>query len=434
MTAQTIEIWLTAFAIILLLLLSAFFNSAETSLTAVSRARMHALDQDGDKGARRVNRILGQPEKMLGTVLIGNTLVDVLAASLATSLAVQIFGDVGVAYATIFTTLMVVIFAAVLPKTFALAQSDRTALAIAPAMTIAIQIFKPVTFTVERIVTFLLKLTPGEDDDRSNILSAHAELRGAIDLHHREGSVVKGEKDMLGGILDLGALQVGDVMVHRTKFDSVSADASIETTIADALKSSHSRLPVWRDDPDNIVGVLHVKDLLRETARAGAELAKIDISKLWSEPWYVPDTTPLRVQLSAFLRRKAHMALVIDEYGEVMGLVTLEDILEEIVGEISDEHDRPDSSIRPQADGSVLVDGSVPIRDINRMMDWDLPDEEATTIAGLVIHEAQMIPESGQTFTFHDCRFEILRKNRNRIAAIKITPILTKKERDDDSG
>jgi Mg2+/Co2+ transporter CorB len=192
------------------------------------------------------------------------------------------------------------------------------------------------------------------------------------------------------------------------------------------LDAPVTRLPLWRGSPENIVGVLHAKDLLRAIQAEGGDVANVDIMAIAAPPWFVPDTTPLAEQLKAFRRRKTPIALVVDEYGEVMGLVTLEDILEEIVGDITDEHDVAIGGVRPQPNGSVNVDGSVPVRDLNRAMDWNLPDEEATTIAGLVIHEARSIPEPGQTFTFHGFRFQVLRRSRNRITALRITPLTPK--------
>lgn len=228
---------------------------------------------------------------------------------------------------------------------------------------------------------------------------------------------------MLGGVLDLGDLQVADIMVHRTKMETVNADDPPAKILDQLMKSQFTRVPIWKEEPENIVGVLHTKDLLLALSRTGWAPDTLDIMKSATEPWFVPDTTTLKDQLNQFLKKKIQMALVVDEYGEVQGLITLEDILEEIVGQITDEHDNPDSHIRMQSDGTVNVDGTVAIRDINRHLDWDLPDDEATTIAGLVIHEAQTIPEPGQVFTFHGYRFEILRKSRNKITAIRIKPL-----------
>ena len=410
-------------AIFLLILLSAFFNASETSLTAASRARMHALQEDGNVAAKLVNVVLSRPEKMIGTVLLGNTLVDVLAAALASNIAVEVYGQVGVAYATAAITLLIVIFAAVLPKTYALAYADRVALVVAPIMRGLIYILTPFTKAIEFIVRQMLKLTPGKADDAANILAAHEEIRGTIDLQAKEGTVARGDAEMLGGVLDLRDLQVADIMVHRTKMEMINADDPPAKILDQLMRSQYTRVPIWREEPENIVGVLHTKDLLQALSRAGWAPESLDIMKSASEPWFVPDTTSLKDQLNQFLKKKMQMALVVDEYGEVQGLITLEDILEEIVGQITDEHDQPDSHIRLQSDGTVNVDGTVAIRDLNRHLDWDLPDDEATTIAGLVIHEAQTIPEPGQVFTFHGYRFEILRKSRNKITAIRVKPL-----------
>ena len=252
--------------------------------------------------------------------------------------------------------------------------------------------------------------------------STQDELRGAVDDFRRDGQVVREDRDRVGGLFDLEELEVSDVMVHRTNMRSVNADDPPEAVVREILQSPHTRMPLWKGSLDNIVGVLHAKDLLRALNDVGNDFAQIDVMKIASKPWFVPDTTTLQEQLNAFLRRKAHFAIVVDEYGEVEGLVTLEDIIEEIVGEISDEHDIVVQGLRPQPDGSVNVDGSVPVRDLNRAMGWELPDEEATTIAGLVIHETQSIPDEKQAFTFHGKRFVVMKRDKNRIARIRIRP------------
>lgn len=258
--------------------------------------------------------------------------------------------------------------------------------------------------------------------------STQDELRGAVDDFRRDGQVVREDRDRVGGLFDLEELEVSDVMVHRTNMRSVNADDPPEAVVREILQSPHTRMPLWKGSLDNIVGVLHAKDLLRALNDVGNDFAQIDVMKIASKPWFVPDTTTLQEQLNAFLRRKAHFAIVVDEYGEVEGLVTLEDILEEIVGDISDEHDVVVAGVRRQPDGSVVVDGSVPIRDLNRALDWHLPDEEATTVAGLVIHEARSIPDRGQSFTFHGFRFRVLRRERNRITALRISPVAREAE------
>ena len=420
---MSVEITLTLAAILLLLVLSAFFSGSETALTAVSRARMHALELEGNQRARAVNNLLASPERIIGTVLLGNNLVNILASALTTSLLISLFGEFGVAYATVIMTALVVIFAEVLPKTYALAFSDRISLSVAPVMGVLIVVLKPLTITVGFIVRQILKLTPSTVDEEANILAAHEEIRGTIELQTKEGTVARHDADMLGGVLDLRDLQVADIMVHRTKMETMNADDPPQDIVDELLKNQYTRVPIWKDEPENIVGVLHTKDLFSALGHAGWDVTKIDVMRLAVEPWFVPDTTGLKDQLNHFLKRKAQLALVVDEYGEVQGLITLEDILEEIVGQIADEHDIHEVQIRLQPDGTVNVDGTVAIRDLNRQMDWNLPDEEATTIAGLVIHEAQTIPEPGQAFTFYGYRFEILRKSRNKITALRVNPV-----------
>ncbi len=420
---MTTTLWITIGLILLLIVMSAFFSGSETALTAASRARMLQLEKTGTLRAGLVGRLISARERLIGALLLGNNLVNILASALATSLFLEVFGDAGVVYATLVMTAVVLIFAEVLPKTWAIGDPDRFALAVAPIVRLVVALFGPVTLAVEAIVNRILRLVGVRVIEGRSVLSASDELRGQLDLLHLEGNVVKDDRDRLGGLLDLAELEVSDVMIHRTKVVSINAGDPPEKIVADTLASAYTRLPLWRGEPENIIGILHAKDLLRTINALDGDLDRLDITSVATAPWFVPDTTSLKNQLNAFLKRKAHIALVVDEYGEVMGLVTLEDILEEIVGEIADEHDIEVQGVRIQPDGSVVVDGAVPIRDLNRAVDWELPDEEATTVAGLVIHEARTIPEQGQTFTFHGCRFQVLRKQRNRITLLKVTPI-----------
>ena len=417
---------LSIIAIIACLLLSFVFAGSETALMAFSRARMLRLEKKGNRNAGIVNRLFEARERLIGALLLGNNAVNILASALATSVFLVWFGDVGVVYATIVMTVLVVVFAEVLPKTVAVNDPDRIALLAARPMQIVMRLLGPVLAAIEALVRGIMRLAGARIGDQRPVLSAHEELRGAVDLLHHEGGVEKGDRDMFGGLLDLRDLTVSDVMIHRTEMFTVNVDGTPAEVVEAVLAASVTRVPLWRDSAENIIGILHAKDLLRAMQVAGGDLAKIDIPSLVRPPWFVPDIRPLSEQLKAFRRRKAHFALVVDEYGEVMGLVTLEDILEEIVGDISDEHDVVITGAKPQPDGSVIVDGAVPIRDLNRMMDWNLPDEEATTIAGLVIHEARSIPEPGQSFTFHRFRFRVLKKERNRITALHVTPLMRK--------
>ncbi len=415
-----------------LMCFSAFFSGSETALTAASRARMHQLEKDGEKRARHVNWLFGNREKMVGAVLLGNTFVNIASSALVTSVLLNLFGDAGVAIATIITTALVLIFCEVLPKTYAIARPDLVALRIAGAVRGFALVFHPIVAFVGFVVALILRQfgvkSQGLVEDREEM--AHEELRGAIDLHHKEGAVQTTDRNMLGGILDLKELQVSDVMIHRKNITMIDGDLPPADIIERVLSQPHTRLPVYKGDSENIVGILHAKDLLRALSRANGNMQAVNVTALIAKPWFIPDTTTLTEQLRSFLQRRTHFALVIDEYGALQGLITLEDILEEIVGEIRDEHDVPISGVRPQPDGSTNVDGWVTIRELNRAMNWNLPDEEATTIAGLVIHEAQAIPEVGQAFSFHGLKFEILRKQRNQITAIRIAPITEVKAQD----
>jgi Mg2+/Co2+ transporter CorB len=414
---------LTIAAIAMLLAFSGFFSGSETALTAASRARMNRLAEEKNRRAALVLQLTGNLERLIGALLLGNNLVNIMASALATGVFIALFGDAGVVYATLVMTALVVIFAEVLPKSYAITNTDRFALAVAPFVRIVLWLFAPLTAAVQFIVRGALRLFGIDISETQSVLSAHEELRGAINLHHREGGVVKLDRDMLGGILDLRDLEVCDIMVHRKNMTMIDASLSNDEIVAQALASPHTRIPLWLNEPENIVGVLHAKDLLRALAGASWNPAAIRPLDIAAKPWFVPESTPLQNQLNAFLRRKAHFALVIDEYGALMGLITLEDILEEIVGDISDEHDIERSGIRMQPDGSVIINGSMPIRDLNRALDWHLPDDEATTIAGLVIHEARTIPEVGQVFTFYGFKFEVLRRQRNQIAVLRVNSV-----------
>jgi Mg2+/Co2+ transporter CorB len=418
--------WITFSIVVACLLVSAFFAASETALTGASRASMLRLSKQGNRDADVVSSLIGMRERLIGALLLGNNAVNILASSLATSVFLVWFGDVGVIYATGLMTVLVVVFAEVLPKTIAFNAPDRMALAAARPMALVVRVLSPVLVAIEWLVRQLLRLLGVRIGEEQSILAPHEEIRGTVDLLHREGSVEKLDRDMMGGLLDLRDLTVADVMVHRTEMTTVNADDPTEDIVNAVLKSGFTRIPLWRDKPENIVGILHAKDLLRVLKNAEGDLGEVDVMAIALPPWFVPDIRALSEQLKAFRRRKTHFALVVDEYGEVEGLVTLEDILEEIVGDISDEHDVPVPGVRPQPDGSVNVDGSVPIRDLNRAMDWNLPDAEATTIAGLVIHEARSIPDVGQSFTFHGFRFSVMRKQRNRIMALRITPLVRK--------
>jgi Mg2+/Co2+ transporter CorB len=418
------ELLFVLVATFVLMLFSALTSAAETSLTAVSKARMHQLEKDGEPRARSVNWLMAHREQMIGAILLSNTFVNVVSSALVTTVLVTLFGNAGVALGAIGITVLVLVFCEVLPKTYAITNADGTALSIGRPVRIAVSVLSPIVNAIQWFVAMLLRgmgvRSQGLVEDKEEV--AHEELRGAIDLHHIQGAVQTTDRDMLGGILDLKNLQVADVMIHRKVMTMIDGDLPPEELLDRVLSQPHTRLPVYKGDADNIVGVLHAKDLLRALSRAQGNVKAINVLSLVAKPWFIPDTTMLTDQLRAFQQRRQHFALVVDEYGALQGLITLEDILEEIVGEIRDEHDVPLSGVRPQPDGSVNVDGWVSIRELNRAMNWNLPDEEATTIAGLVIHEAQTIPDIAQVFSFHGFKFEILRRQKNQITALRITP------------
>ena len=419
---MTPEFWLTLAGIICLLAASFFFSGSETALTAASRARVHQLARGGSKAAGIVEILIRDKERLIGAILLGNNIVNILASTLAASMLIQLFGEAGIVYATVAMTAAVVVFSEVLPKTIAIARPDAFALVVAPAIRIVVTVFAPVTFAVQGLVNAILRLF-GLDARGTAGVTAHDEIRGTLDLLHSEGEVIKSDRDRLGGLLDLNALQVSDIMVHRTRTVTLDIDAPVAELAQTVLDSGYTRIPLYRDNPDNIVSLLHAKDLLRAVLAAGGDFDRLDIKGIASPPWFIPETMRADIQLNAFLKRKSHFALVVDEYGAVQGHVTLEDILEEIVGAIADEHDDQTSGIARQSDGSLLLAGDLPIRDLNRALDWNLPDDDFTTVAGLVIHVAKAIPEPGEAFDFNGFSFFVLRKVRNRISQVRVQPI-----------
>ena len=411
----------TIIAIIFLLALSGFFSGSETALTAASRARMHQLEQDGDADAKRVNTLIEDRESLIGTILLGNNLVNILASVLMTALVTNLFGNsaASLAIATAAMTVLVLVFAEVLPKTYAITRPDKMAMTVSRPIAALVTLLGWFVSMIQLVVNATLRLfgvKPPED------MTADEEIRGAISLHASEGSVDEADRHRLLGALDLKDLAVSEVMIHRKNIAMLDSELPTRDLVMKALSSAHTRIPLYRGEREEIIGILHAKDLLRAVAPHRGELNQLDLKGLLRDPWFVPETTPVLDQLNAFMTKRNHFALVVDEYGALQGLITLEDILEEIVGDIRDEHDIPVQGVRPQADGSANVDGWVTIRDLNRALGWSLPDEEAVTVAGLVIHEAQTIPEVGRRFSFHGYRFDILRRTRNQITAITVKP------------
>ena len=420
--------WVTAGAIVILLVLSAFFSGSETALTAASRGKLRSAADKGSKGADQALKITEDNERLIGSVLLGNNVVNILATSLATAVLTKLFGQNGVAAATLIMTLLVLIFAEVLPKTLAITYPETVASRVARPIAVIVFVFSPVVAAVRYLVRGVLFVFGVRTDPDSNILAVREEIAGALQLGHSEGIVQKEDRDRILGALDLNERTVEEIMLHRSGIEMVDAALPPQDILAQILQSPRTRLPLYRDEPENIVGVIHAKDLLRAMHKltGGGQddaqgLAAFDVTKVAMPPYFVPETTTLDDQMRNFLKRKTHFALVVDEYGALQGLITLEDILEEIVGEIADEFDdHEEDQIAATTDGAYIVDGAMTIRDLNRAHDWNLPDDEANTVAGLVIHEAQMIPVEGQVFSFHGFRFEVLTKDENRLATLKI--------------
>ncbi len=413
------SLWILAFIILVLILASAFFSSAETALTAASDARMRQLASKGDERALIVEALRADREGLIGSILIGNNAVNVIGSALATSVAISLFGEGGLVWATIAMTVLLVVFAEVMPKTYAFAYADRYALRIAPALKWVVRLLSPLSVGLRLLASQMIQPNPIAESDREE------ELRGLIELQGDDGNADDRErKAMLSSILDLNELSVDQIMTHRGAVSMVNADDHIDDILRNLLSSPHTRHPVFSGKPDNIIGVLHVKDLLRALGKVEKNgkisLLPKSVQNIASNAYFIPETTLLFDQLQAFRTRREHFAVVVDEYGDFRGIVTLEDILEEIVGDIDDEHDIGLAGLSAQADGSWLVDGGVTIRDLNRALGWHLPDEDASTLAGLVLFESRTIPSPGQEFRFHDIRFRIVKREGNRLTSLRL--------------
>ena len=423
--------WITTAAILCLLLLSAFFSGSETALTAASRGKLRAQADKGSGGAERALKVTEDGEKLIGAILLGNNVANILSASLATALLSRLFGANGVAIATLVMTTLVLIFAEVLPKTYAITAPETAAARVARPIGWLIAALSPIVALVRLLVRGLLMLFGVRTDPDSHVLSLREEIVGALSLGHSEGSMQKEDRDRLLGALDLSDRTVEEIMTHRSKIAMIDADAPPDRVLSEVLASPHTRLPLYRGERENIVGIIHAKDLLRATERflrSGDgkldSVSDLDILSVAKKPYFVPETTPLDEQMREFLKRRTHFALVVDEYGDLRGLITLEDIIEEIVGEITDEFDiDAEHPLKRGEGGDFILDGGMTIRDFNRATEYSLPDDEANTVAGLVIHEAQMIPNEGQVFSFHGFRFEILQRKENRITRLKVRPL-----------
>lgn len=407
--------------IAILVVISAIYSMSETALTAVNRAAMFALAQDGNKRAALVNKLRDKKEQLIGTILLGNTFVNSASGALITVKSVEVFGtQYGPLVAAFITTFVLLVFTEILPKTIAINHAERASLWLAPLLSLSMTLLYPMVAAIQWIVGKVLRLF-GVDLTKVPVDDATDVIRGTIELHHHEGQMEREDRNMLGSILDLEERTVSEVMTHRSKVEGIDIGLEPEVIISAVIASSHSRLPIWKDHAENIVGVLHHKDLFRLMRQQKIGVTREMIRRAAQKPWFVPESTTLDDQLTAFRTKRKHFACVVDEYGAWLGIITLEDIIEEIVGEIDDEHDPLEmAEVIPFGDSAYRVAGSVTIRDLNRQLDWDLPDENATTIAGLVLHEARVIPDKGASFEFYGYRFTVEDKRANQLTQLLV--------------
>lgn len=408
--------------ILLFLLISAVFSAAETALTAISRARIFQLVMDGNKRAAAASRLRKNKESLIGAILLGNNAVNIAASAIATSLAIRLFGnnDTALLIVTVIMTLLVVVFSEILPKTYAIQNSERVSLALAPAVGLLVRLLYPITHFIQLFLRIPFKLFGIDLTKTGALISATDVIRGTIELQHREGQMIKQERDMLGSILDLNEIEVKDVMVHRTHVEMLDASLPADQLVHRAVSTLHSRIPLWEDNPDNIIGVLNIKTLIKTINELPEPPDSEKIRAIAAKPWFVPETTSLRDQLMAFRRKRQHLAFVVDEYGAWLGIITLEDIIEEIVGDIEDEHDETLSQIQKIGDNAYLVSGLVTVRDLNRQLDWSLPEEEAATVAGLLIHIAEQLPAPGEQYDIEGFRFTVMEKSAKRLNRLRV--------------
>ena len=406
-----------------LIILSAFFSGSETSLTSASKPRMHNLARTGKKNAKIFEELFKNKEMLICTILFANNLVNILASAIATKILIELTNNEGILYATVIMTLMILIFGELIPKTLALSKADQFALKIAPFMKVLVYILYPLTVTLNFIATFILKIfgvnyLNFKKEEVSE--KREEELRGAIDLHGEDSS--KDEKNMLKSILDLDDITVGSIMIPRKDIFSLPSNIKYNELITKLNNSPHSRIPIWEKNPENIIGIFHIRKLIEIKAN---DPKAFEIKSLCQKPWFIPESTRLDNQLLEFKRRKEHFSIVVDEYGEFLGIVTLEDIIEEIVGEIDDEHDvlkmsKGTKDIKSISGRSFLVKGNVTIRELNKELNINIPVLNASTVAGLVLYESRTIPKKGQIFSFFNLKFEILSKKNNQITLVKI--------------
>jgi len=407
--------------IVILVICSAIFACSETIITAVSRAKINRLINDGNKRAKKIEKVLKKREKGISAMLIGNNIVNILASVLATSVFLKFFGEAGILYATATMTVIVIIFAEIMPKTLALKMTNQLALLLAPLINIIVTIFLPVSNFIERLVNFIIGLFIKDINRQNNADNNLEEIRDTIELKHKEGAIFKYDKDLIDGVLDLSDVDIGEIMVHRKEIDSINIDLEIDEIVSQALAKKYTRIPLYKDDKENIVGVLNIRRLLKLIHENNGNTKNIDLKSITTDPWFVPVTNSLREQLVAFRKKKKRFAFVVDEYSSLLGIITLEDILEEIVGEMSDQDNKSQISIIKTKSGSYKVAGKTLIRDINKKLNWNLTeDDNAYNLTAFIIHNLGRIPQEKEVFEIQNFRFSILKKRGNDLVLVKV--------------
>ncbi|MBQ9440821.1 MAG: DUF21 domain-containing protein [Alphaproteobacteria bacterium] len=410
--------------VVALLLIGSYFSACETALTAYSKPKMFSIAKEGNKKAQVIISLQPNISLVLSTILTCYTILNSLIVSVSNVLCINVFGDSAVFYGPIIVSIFIVLFAEVLPKMLTITSPEKILLPSAYFIKYLYLILKPVNKVIAFIASKIIKLINiNSKSIQDTYKESLDELKGAIDLHTGvDMETTKQEKVMLKSILDLGSVPVSSIMIHRNNVTTLCIDDNINTIIDNVMNCPFTRIPLWSDNPDNIIGILHVRDFLKAIREHGAE--NIKLMDIALKPCFIPENKALLDQLQSFKKNHEHFALVIDEYGCFMGIVTLEDIIEEIVGDISDEHDVVSvSGVRQQKDGSYIVNGSINIRDLNREIESDFKTEDAATIAGFVINSIEIIPDVGQIFIISGYKFEILKKYRNQVTLLKLTKI-----------
>lgn len=403
--------------LLFLILCSAFFSSSETGLLSLNRYRLRHLQREGHKGAQRAGRLLNQPDRLLGTILVGNNVVNILAASIATVVAVDMWGDAGVAIATTGMTIFLLIFGEITPKTFAALRPETVAFPASRLLSLLMLVLYPVVWLTSAISNGLIRLLGINPKERISDALSTEELRSVV--REAGDDLPEQRQDMLLGILDLENVTVNDVMIPRNEIIGIDLNDNLDHIVWQLRTTSHTRLPVYRDNINQIIGVVHMRQIARLLTLNKLTHAVLEAACV--EPYFIPEDTPLSVQLLNFQKHKKRMGIVVDEYGDIEGLVTLEDILEEIVGELSDKEQDQEAEITQQAENSYEIDGTAYIRDINKILGWELPCDGPKTLNGLITEILESIPEGAVCVKIGPYLVETLEVRDNRISKARLT-------------